>query len=92
MASFSQASPALLGLDFLSIKSADQVSSPALRTPQNTQDDSFEPSSTQRAKKRAEFEAQRKLKEQRRKSGEMEEREKRVKELHRELDTLRELL
>ena len=92
MSSFSQASPGLLGLDFLSIKSIDEEGSPALRTPQNTQDDGFEPSSTQRAQKRAEFEARREMNQQRRKSVEIEEREKRVKELHKELDTLREII
>ena len=90
MASFGQASPALLGLDFLSTKSADQFGSPALHTPKNTPNDGFEPSSTQRAKKRAEFEEKKKMNQYRRRSRDFEEREKKVKELHKELDTLRE--
>jgi len=88
----------LLGLDFLSVKSSDGRASSAasadtLLTPRNSaHTQAFEPSSTQRAKKRAEFEAQNKLNQERRKSVEIEEREKRVRELQKELQALREVI
>jgi hypothetical protein len=90
--SLSQASPVLLGLDLLSMKSCEPETV-LVKTPPSTQNYSaFEPRSTQRAKKRAEFEARRAINEKLRQNEEIEEREKRVLTMYKELDALREAI
>lgn len=91
MSSFSQASPVLLGLDLLSMKSCEPNVAP-IHTPPNSQVSAFEPQSTQRARKRAEFEARRAVNERLRLDEEVDDREKRVQIMYKELDTLREAI
>jgi hypothetical protein len=52
----------------------------------------FEPLSTQRARKRAEFEARRATNEQRRIEEDIENRKKLVMKMHEELERLREII
>jgi hypothetical protein len=87
-------SPVLLGLNFLSTNSAcgqEQVS-PPVTTPTNAQIRAFEPQSTIRAKKRAEFESRRAVNAQKRTADDIVQNEQRVKEMNKELDVLRELI
>jgi len=95
ISSLSQASPVLLGLALLSTKSDYDGTSAPVRTPENaptTSSAGFEPRSTQRAKQRAEFDQRRAVNEQRRIEEEIKGREERVKVIHKELDTLREVI
>ena len=81
----------LLGLDLLSMRSCEPET---IKTPPNahTNASAFEPRSTQRAKKRAEFDARRVVNEQLRLEEENEDRENKVRQLYKELDTLREAI
>lgn len=71
--------------------SENEVATP-VTTPQNAAIAAFEPASTVRAKKRAEFEAKRALNEQNRLEKDTQDREQRVKELYKELNMLREVI
>lgn len=87
----SQASAVLLGLDLLSMKSFEPENT-VVKTPTSSHISAFEPRSTQRAKKRAEFEARRAVNEKLRLDEEIEDRERRVHRMYQELDILREAI
>lgn len=93
MSSISQASPVLLGLNFVVSPKTTTTSclkTPPQTTPRNSHIKPFEPSSTQRAKSRAKFDAKRVENARKRREEEIQNRTKVVEKMYGELDVLRE--
>ncbi|CAB9524261.1 expressed unknown protein [Seminavis robusta] len=90
--SMSSVSDALLGLDFLSTKSAFEHEMTPTKTPKQSRNVGFVPRSTQRARKRAEFEARRAINEQLRIEEEIKRRQQTVRTMYGELETLRDII
>lgn len=79
----------LAGLDFITTPTSTQTGNEENVTPTANRFQAYEPHSTRRAKKRAEFETRRKTMFQLRTEKEMQEREESIRTMQRELNRLR---